>query len=99
MKRFWRWFRVAAGAGFPRRNRRGLIEALRMRSAAAIATVGFPGGIAGASLKPFLLTLRGKIRVPGFPGGIAGASLKPRYAQTTLEDVRRVSPAESPGPH
>ena len=41
-----------------------------------LAGPGFPGGIAGASLKPVCERDRGALEVDGFPGGIAGASLK-----------------------
>ena len=76
MKRDVRRERGGEDDGFPRRNRRGLIEAHFLLPRTAIRTDGFPGGIAGASLKRAEL---GDDRVDGahgFPGGIAGASLK-----------------------
>ena len=61
----------------PRRNRRGLIEACQLWQWNRLQVVGFPGEIAGASLK-----LRSPGRRPRppvrFPGEIAGASLKHR---------------------
>ena len=60
-------------------------------------TAGFPGEIAGASLKrqvPRAL-LAGRVR---FPGEIAGASLKPAHMPPGLVQIRD-SPAKSPGPH
>ena len=38
--------------GFPRRNRRGLIEAGVISDTGRFPSAVFPGGIAGASLKP-----------------------------------------------
>ena len=60
--------------GIPRRNRRGLIEATVARVPSPRMS-GFPGEIAGASLKPAGLSSVGDIPA-GFPGEIAGASLK-----------------------
>ena len=40
--------------GIPRRNRRGLIEALKLTISLVDPYTGFPGEIAGASLKLFL---------------------------------------------
>ena len=60
----------------------------------------FPGGIAGASLKPRLARrAEPSPVVVVFPGGIAGASLKPRHVAGEIDGLGRFSPAESPGPH
>ena len=65
-----------SGSGFPRRNRRGLIEAGGCRTDWTRHQEVFPGEIAGASLK----LGGGRGRHGGgtgvFPGEIAGASLK-----------------------
>ena len=60
----------------PRRNRRGLIEARRGGIAHVRAWRGFPGEIAGASLKRPPGALTRAVSSPRFPGEIAGASLK-----------------------
>ena len=59
----------------------------------------FPGGIAGASLKPVNQEPVGGAPAGVFPGGIAGASLKRRPGEADGRSVRAFSPAESPGPH
>ena len=61
---------------FPRRNRRGLIEASGGRAPIEDPTADFPGEIAGASLKPGEVGRGGQTEAD-FPGEIAGASLKP----------------------
>ena len=63
-------------ARFPRRIRRGLIEALSVTSGAS-ASRYFPGEFAGASLKRDHAP-RGAQAAPHFPGEFAGASLKQR---------------------
>ena len=84
----------------PRRNRRGLIEASSAAMVPSTSPVGFPGEIAGASLKP-VDTADDRAGVDaGFPGEIAGASLKrPRYVRRDRGEERVDSPAKSPGPH
>ena len=72
----------------PRRNRRGLIEAAPPRRLSCTNRPGFPGEIAGASLKlggpAGIITLAAL----GFPGEIAGASLK-RGRPTGIGTARR----------
>ena len=85
-------------AGFPRRNRRGLIEAGIEGGICLPGGVGFPGEIAGASLK----------RIPG-GGRIQSSAWFPRRNRRGLIEASRttcngrsalrVSPAKSPGPH
>ena len=89
---------AAAGESFPRRNRRGLIEAMAGGGGSLRRRRVFPGGIAGASLKPptVAMTFHGG---GVFPGGIAGASLKHSPIAESAVGIRSFSPAESPGPH
>ena len=84
---------------FPRRNRRGLIEAGPRRWGAARWRAVFPGEIAGASLKRPVLTPRPERGREVFPGEIAGASLKPVVAESKSACHFWFSPAKSPGPH
>ena len=78
MKREYRRRRLAAaGELSPRRNRRGLIEALTHRSLPLMpGPASLPGGIAGASLKRLVFSLMALATARSLPGGIAGASLK-----------------------
>ena len=61
--------------GFPRRTRRGLIEAARVNIPSGLTLDHFPGGHAGASLKQ-RHPRRVDVEPADFPGGHAGASLK-----------------------
>ena len=60
---------------------------------------GFPGEIAGASLKQGDADALRRILDAGFPGEIAGASLKLVDIVAALAAEEAVSPAKSPGPH
>ena len=70
--------RARVGGQFPRRTRRGLIEAISNKNLASRNSTDFPGGHAGASLKPGRGAARRERRTY-FPGGHAGASLKPLH--------------------
>ena len=85
-------------AGFPRRTRRGLIEAGEPPVVPVPPLVDFPGGHAGASLKPRALSLVFQEDSHDFPGGHAGASLKHAGDGLGLEHTV-ISPADTPGPH
>ena len=52
----------------------------------------FPGGIAGASLKPLRPVLSARRAMLVFPGGIAGASLKPRVGARPRASDHHVFP-------
>ena len=76
--------------GFPRRNRRGLIEALRTQMQVFVPPYGFPRrnrrGLIEASHN---YCRRVQHEPSGFPGGIAGASLKPSHHRTERIPRRR----------
>ena len=69
-----------SGGRFPRRTRRGLIEAQNIGTRIRRGWKDFPGGHAGASLKQGRAPEVGGGVGGDFPGGHAGASLKPIYA-------------------
>ena len=85
---------------FPRRNRRGLIEASVPLAVCITRQASvFPGEIAGASLKRLLDLVGARPVRRVFPGEIAGASLKPIARGGGQWGWRAFSPAKSPGPH
>ena len=81
----------------PRRNRRGLIEALRLVLVPP-ADPTLPGGIAGASLKHD--DVRPPPRRPhASPRRNRRGLIEADPAVVAHEIEERLSPAESPGPH
>ena len=84
--------------GFPRRTRRGLIEAESHPQGGAVTNQHFPGGHAGASLKPPFGLGPGRDLSP-FPRRTRRGLIEASRPSGRSSGPRRISPADTPGPH